>query len=374
MTTVVVGGALANKAGSAGEAWVRLSWVRGFERLGIDVRFVEELARPPVDDPAAVPWFEAVTKRFGLDGRATLLSGGEAIVGPSLEELVPVAPEATLVNISGHLTLPRLFGAFRRRVMVDIDPGFTQFWHDAGLAGANVDGHDLHFTIGELIGTPGCPIPTGGVDWRPVRPPVVLDDWPTVHSGDPDRFTTIATWRGPFGPIEHGGRTYGLKVHEFRKFIALPQHSPHRFEIALDIHPADEGDLAALREHGWRIADPRAVAEDPDAFRAYVQGSGAEFSVAQGVYVDTGCGWFSDRTTRYLAAGKPALVQDTGFSRTLPVGSGLVAFRTLDEAVAGAADIAARYPEHSADARQIAEEHFAAERVLARFCEEAGID
>ena len=82
------------------------------------------------------------------------------------------------------------------------------------------------------------------------------------------------------------------------------------------------------------------MAGDPDAFRAYVQGSGAEFSVAQGIYVETSSGWFSDRTTRYLASGRPVLVQDTGFSRTLPVGEGLVAFRTLDEAVAGAAEIA----------------------------------
>jgi hypothetical protein len=121
------------------------------------------------------------------------------------------------------------------------------------------------------------------------------------------------------------------------------------------------------------VTDPAAVAGDPDAFRAYVQRSGAEFSVAQGVYVDTGCGWFSDRTTRYLASGKPALVQDTGFDRRLPTGEGLIAFRTLDEAVEGAADIVARYPEHSAAARRIAEEEFAAERVLARFCQEADI-
>ena len=373
MTTVVVGGALANKAGSSGEAWVRMSWVRGLQRLGLDVWFVEELAGSAADDPAAEAWFRAVVERFGLEGRATLLDEGAAIAGPTLDELLDLAIDATLVNISGHLTLPSLFGAFRRRVMVDIDPGFTQFWHQEGLVGANVDGHDLHFTIGELIGTPGSPIPTCGIEWRPVRQPVVLEDWPVFDSAHPDRFTTVGTWRGPFGPIEHGKRTYGLKVHEFRKFIALPRRLPHEFEIALDIDPADERDLAGLRENGWRIVDPREVATDPDAFRAYVHASGAEFSVAQGVYVDTRCGWFSDRTTRYLASGKPALVQDTGFIGRLPTGDGLVAFRTLDEAVAGAADIVARYPEHSAAARRIAEDHFAADRVLARFCEEAGI-
>jgi hypothetical protein len=370
--TVFVAGALGNKPGQAGEAWVKLSWVRGLRALGIDVWFVEELAGS-VDQGAASAWFRSVTQRFDLADRAALLGAREAIVGPSVDELIDVAAEASLVNISGHLTLPQLFGAFRGRVMVDIDPGFTQFWHDQGLAGANVERHDLYFTIGELIGTPGCPIPTGGIEWHPVRQPVVLDDWPRADGGDPERFTTIASWRGPFGPVEHGGRVYGLKVHEFRRFIDLPRRSPYCFEIALDIHPGDRGDLEDLRAHGWRIADPHEAAGDPEALREYVQASGAEFSAAQGMYVNTACGWFSDRTTRYLASGKPALVQDTGFSNILPVGDGLVAFRTLEQAVTGAADIADRYAEHSKAARRVAEKHFDAVRVLSRFCEEAGI-
>ena len=374
MTRIVVAGALGNKPRQSGEAWVKLSWIRGLQSLGIDVWFVEELA-PSVDRTEATAWFGSVTERFGLRGRAVLLDEvARAIVGPSLEELVAVASEAALVNISGHLTLQRLMRAFRRRVMVDIDPGFTQFWHDAGLAGAHVRGHDVYFTIGELIGTSCCPVPTGGIEWLTVRQPVVLTDWPMVDAGEADGFTTVATWRGPFGPVEHAGRTYGLKVHEFRKFIDLPIRSNQRFEIALDIHPADTKDLDALRDHGWRIVDPRSTAGDPDAFRSYVQGSGAEFSVAQGIYVETRSGWFSDRTTRYLASGRPALVQDTGFSHTLPVGDGLVAFRTLEQAVAGAANIADRYAEHCEAARRIAEEYFDAERVLARFCEQAGIE
>jgi hypothetical protein len=374
VSAVVVAGALANKPGSSGEAWVRMSWARGLASLGLDVWFVEQLDDPADPDPAALDWFHSVTDSFGLGRRASLLSGDEALVGPELDELVELAAEASLVNISGHLTLPGLMHAFRRRVMIDIDPGFTQFWHAAGLAGANVEGHDAYFTIGELIGTPGCPIPTSGIDWQPVRQPVFLEDWPVGPAPEPDRFTTVATWRGPFGPIEHAGRTYGLKVHEFRKFMSLPQKSPHRFELALDIHPSDSADLEQLRAHGWEVVDPGAAAGDPESFRAYIQGSGSEFSVAQGVYVDTACGWFSDRTSRYLASARPALIQDTGFSRILPVGEGLVAFTTLEEAVAGANDLVARHEEHSAAARRIAAEHFAAPTVLAAFCERAGID
>src|SRR6185312_15870439 len=98
---------------------------------------------------------------------------------------------------------------------------------------------------------------------------------------------------------------------------------------------------------------------------------GAEFSVAQGVYVDMRTGWFSDRTVRYLATGRPALVQDTGFAANLPTGVGLVPFATFEEAVRGARAITASWDEHAAAARDIAERCFAAEVVLPRFCERA---
>ena len=101
-------------------------------------------------------------------------------------------------------------------------------------------------------------------------------------------------------------------------------------------------DLVALRDHGWHVVDPTIVASGPVAFREYVQASGAEFSVAQGIYVETQSGWFSDRTVRYLASGRPVVVQDTGFSRNYPVGDGLSSFRTIEEAVLGALGIVRR--------------------------------
>jgi hypothetical protein len=201
----------------------------------------------------------------------------------------------------------------------------------------------------------------------------VLGEWPVADDGDPGRFTTIGAWRGAFGPVQFGGRTYSLKVHEFRKVIELPRRSPQRFEIALDIHPGDDRDREALEAHGWTLVDPRATVPGPLEFRDYVQGSGAEFSVAQGIYVETNSGWFSDRTVRYLASGRPVLVQDTGFSDNLPVGEGLLAFTDLDGAVAGAERIASDYEHHRDAARAIAEAHFDSDTVLARFLEEAGI-
>jgi hypothetical protein len=193
---------------------------------------------------------------------------------------------------------------------------------------------------------------------------VVLDDWPVANVGF-SGFTTVASWRGAYGRVEHQGTTYGLKAHEFRKLVELPEQVELPFEIALDISDADAGDRQLLQRHGWRLVDPRAAAGTPESFRDYVRGSGAEFSVAQGIYVETCSGWFSDRTTRYLAAGRPALIQDTGFTRTIPAGEGLVPFSTLPQAVAGAKRIAADYAVHCAAARSVAEELFDSDRVLA---------
>ena len=203
----------------------------------------------------------------------------------------------------------------------------------------------------------------------------MLDDWPVCPTPlDQGRFTTIANWRGPFGPVQFGSRTFGLKVHEFRKFITLPRVAPLPFEIALNIHPNDHRDLDALRAQGWQIVDPQTVASDPQAFRQYVQQSAAEFSVAQGIYVDTASGWFADRTVRYLASGKPALVQDTGFTRNIPTGEGLIAFKTLEEAAAGAKQIARNYDQHCRAARSLAQRYFNSDEVLGHFLHNAGID
>jgi hypothetical protein len=423
MSLIVVSGAIANKPHQGGSAWVRLSYLRGLRRLGYRVHFVEQIdsrtcvdahgAPAPLESSVNRTYFDRVMDEFGLAGCGTLLvtdGEGRADVPPSLIDLADAAD--ALLNISGHLAIAPLVERFRNKVYIDIDPGFTQFWHAAGSSAARLAGHDSHFTIGVNIGQPDCPIPSGGIAWRRTLPPVVLSDWPVVPAAEslsanrprkggprkgeqspfvprtpqkgtvpgglrlgsePLRFTTIANWRGPYGPVEFGGRTFGLKVHEFRKVFSLPAQVTLAFELALGIHSGDDRDLAALRAGGWKIVDPLAVAATPTAFRRYVQESGAEFSVAQGVYVDTRGGWFSDRTTRYLASGKPVLVQDTGTSRYLPAGEGIVLFRSLEEAIDGAKSIAADYPAHCRAARRIAEQYFDSDKVLGRLMEEIGV-
>jgi hypothetical protein len=377
MSLIVVCGALANKPGNGGAAWTRLSWPLGLKRLGHEVYFVEQIAGTACTDASGVnceldqsvnlAYFRHVTEGFGLGNVSALVLEEDArSVGVSAKELVDIADAADLlVNISGHLTLDALKRRFRKRVFIDQDPGYTQFWHVDGLAEDRLRDHHFYFTVGENIGTPVCGIPTGDIEWRPIRQPVVLDEWPACACGSGVRFTTVASWRGPYGRVTHDGVQYGLKAHEFRKFVALPLLTGQPFEIALAVHPADRPDVESLRTHAWTVVDPKSVAGDPFTFRSYVQDSGVEFSVAQGMYVDTQSGWFSDRTVRYLASGKPALVQDTGFGRNYPTGRGLVPFRTLEEAVRGADLITRDYEVHSRAARAIAEELFDSDKVVA---------
>ena len=401
MIVAVVAGALANKPGNGGEAWVRPSWVRGLARLGLDVWLVESLASTAAVDadghPSSVEasinarFFREVTDAFGLAERSLLLVDGrpreeDAALWRDLGDSCRL-----LINISGHLEPDAWFDHIPLRVYVDLDPGYTQVWHRQGLLGDVLERHHAHYTVGANVGRPGCGVPVDGTRWRSIRPPVLLDEWTTAGAPIPAettdstrteaegvaraaggrRFTTVAGWRGAYGSLDTGHGVLGAKAHEWRRFRDLPSRCPrHVFEAAIQIHVADATDRDALRAAGWRLACPRDVAGTPAAYRGYVRGSDAEFSVAQGAYVALRTGWFSDRSARYLAAGRPVLLQDTGLEDTLPVGEGLVPFETPEDAAAGADHIASDYDAHARAARRLAVEHFDSDRVLGRFLDE----
>ncbi len=80
-------------------------------------------------------------------------------------------------------------------------------------------------------------------------------------------------------------------------------------------------------------------------------------------------GWFSCRSACYLAAGKPVVVRDTGWSDHLPSGDGALAFRTMEDAVAGIEKVSRNYEHHSRAARAYAEKHFDAATVCAELLE-----
>ncbi len=362
---------------------MRLNWMLGLQRLGCEAWLIEQIspntcvdeagARAPLEHSVNRAYLEDVMRAFDLEQRWALVADdGSASAGAADGVLDACRRADVLFNISGHLTLEPYATAPRVRAYVDLDPGFTQIWHMQGHP-VGLERHDVHFTVGENVGKASCSIPTCGVQWHTFRPPVVLGEWPLVETPAEARLTTIATWRSSYGPIEHEGRTLGLKVHEFRKFWDLPLSAPQAFEIALDIHPGDVDDLRALEERRWRMVDPTSSVGEPHTFRTYIQRSGGEFSVAQGVYVHTRSGWFSDRTALYLASGRPALVQDTGLSDNHPVGEGLVTFTSLAEAEAGAHALQRDPAAHRQAARALAEERFDSDEVLAQVLSQAGV-
>lgn len=381
--TIVVAGSVAQKPRYGGHTWVYLQYVLGLRRLGWDSIFVDRLdpsmlvdeegRAVPAERSPQVRYFLEVVTRFGLADSFCLLAGGRTF-GLARETLrARLSESAFLLNVMGFLDDEELLAAAPRRVFLDIDPGFGQMWRELGLADIFA-GHDDHVTIGENIGSRASSIPTCGLDWLTTPQPVVLEHWPPAPPPPASApFTSVASWRGAFAPVEYGGRVYGLRVHEFRRFADLPRLTGRRFELALAIDPADFADRDALLAGEWRLLDPQATAGDPWSYRSFIEGSLAEFMVAKNVYVDTASGWFSDRSICYLATGRPVLARDTGLAGLYPVGEGLLTFATPEEAHEGVERIAADYARHARAARQLAEERFDSDRVLGRLLAALGV-
>jgi hypothetical protein len=382
--TIVVAGSLAQRPHHGGHTWVLLQYLLGFRRLGWDVLFLDRLepdmcvdtvgSAAPLRNSDNLRYLTKVMDGFGLgDDWALLFDRGREVVGLERREVIDrVARSAFVLNVMGFLDDSEMLSAAPRRVFLDIDPGFGQMWRALGLHDP-FRGHDDYVTIGENIGKPECTVPTGGIEWITTKQPIVLDEW-TVARGPGDAFTSVGAWRGPYAPVEYEGQVYGLRVHEFRRFVDLPLRTRETFEVALDIHEAEVDDLGRLGQAGWALVDPRIVAGDPWRYRAYVRRSRAELMVAKNMYVQSRSGWFSDRSICYLASGRPVLAQDTGLASVVPTGAGLLSFATLDEAIAGVETITGDYDRHSCSARAVAEEHFASDRVLPRLLDRLGVD
>lgn len=371
---VVAGAIAAHPIGGGGNAWAFLQYLLGFRALGFEVAYFEEIdpARCfdrewnpcPFEVSANVSFLQAVAERFGFSDRFLLLARGNpaASAGMKLAQAERFAEEASiLVNLSGRFHNEDLLARVHRRIYIDLDPGFTQIWHERYGVDMNLSRHDVYCTVGLNLNAPDCPVPPCNRVWHPIPPPVLLEDWPTTKTPGAV-WTTVADWRG-YSPVEWQGQWYGQKSEEFLKVIDLPRQAPAPLELCLAIHPA-EPDLPRLLEHGWRLASPAVHCADPDAYRRYIGSSRGEFSVAKNGYVVGRTGWFSDRSACYLAAGLPVVVQDTGIRDHLPVGHGLLTFTTAEEAAEALREAERDYDRQRRAARALAEEVFASRVVL----------
>jgi hypothetical protein len=367
---VVIAGAVARRIGYGGHVWALLQWALGFRKLGWSVLFLDRLEPAPgLRQSVQVQRFVNTMASFGLgDAFALDVGADDAPVGLARAAVLQRLHDADfLLNVMGYLEDPELLGAARRRVFLDIDPGFGQMWRALGLCDVFAS-HDAFVTVGTRIGQGDCRIPMCGLEWITTLPPVVLDEW-TASDREGDCFTSVGCWRGPWAPVEFEGERYGLRAHEFRRFARVPRDSGLSFEMALEIDRADAADATRLRTGGWRLSDPRAVSATPDDYRRFVRGSRAEFAIAKGMYVRARSGWVSDRTACYLASGRPAIVQDTGLDGTLETGVGLVTFETPEQAVDTARSVHADWSRHARAARALAVERFDSDRVLGRLAD-----
>jgi hypothetical protein len=315
-------------------------------------------------DPAyGTSYIQQALEPFGLGERWAFVNYDGSYHGRSAAEVQRFCADADLfLNLSGGSWFWRdEYARIPRSAFIDSDPAFTQ------LAIAKAEPwyveffkrFDRLFTFGANIGTAASPVPVGDFVWRPTWQPVVLDEWRTDR-GPGDRFTTVMTWQ-----IESFTDVGGNKDVEFVKYIDLPSRTAQPFELAVN------GPRGLLAAHGWTTVDAMGVSRTLWDYRDFIHRSKAEFGVAKHTYVSTNSGWFSDRTECYLASGRPALAQDTGWTAHLPAGEGLIAFSTPDEALAGIDRVNGDYPRHARRAVEIAREHFDANRVLSRLLEEA---
>ncbi len=356
-------------AGRGGHAIHVLQILEGLRRLGHEVLFLEFLPDASSPDVAA-----AFTRL--IDARpAALLDAetGESFAGLDRAAVAAFAAGAeAVISLAAHYRRAPwpLLEAVRPRILIEQDPGYTHIWAVGGDPAEIFGEHDFYFTVGANVGTSRSPIPGCGLDWRALWPPVILDWWTPGAAISRDRFTTVGAWRD-YGYLELDGQVMGPKVEEFEKFIDLPAAAGETLELTLAIDP-DDPDRERLREHGWRLEEPPLVAT-PETFREYVTGSRAEFSCAKGGYVGTRSGWFSDRSACYLAAGRPVVLQSTGFEDVMPVGEGVFAVRDVEEAAAAMAEIRGDYARHARASRELAREFFDAERLLASMLEQSGL-
>ena len=336
-----------------GMAWHHLQYVLGLKQLGHEVLFLEESDDYPscydpsthqvgTDPTYGLEFTKQAFRRLNLgDGWAYYDAHRKQWHGPAAEKVDDFCHGAdVLLNLSGVNRLVFSLQSIPVRVLVDTDPAFTQIRHLTNETARNrAIQHNVFFSFGETIETGQSTVPSDGFRWQATRQPVVLDAWPTSDGPDHGPFSTVMQWES-YPPVEYEGERFGMKSESFNMIRDLPARVAARLEIALGGETAPRRELQLL---GWRIADPLSVTRDPWTYQEYLRSSRGELSVAKHGYVASCSGWFSERTACYLAMGRPAVIQDTGFSKHLPCGAGLWAFHDAETATHAIEEIEADY-------------------------------
>jgi hypothetical protein len=374
-----------------GVAWDYFQYVIGLARLGHDVYYhedtwswpyhpVENRYTPEGDYSATFigDFFRHYAK--DMEKRWHYLHLHEKSYGMDRSDFDEVARTADLfINVSGDCFIPDQLSQRCVKVFLDTDPGYNQIMLSERFAWSEnverwceiVRDHDRHLTNAENINSPDCLVPHMGIKWRPTGRPVLLPLWDMFASIKPVKtapWTTVMTWNAFKGKLVYKGIEYESKGREFEKIIELPHRVRYPLKVAVGgVHVP----LEKLASHGWEILDGPRATLTPIQYQDFIAGSRGEFSIAKHVYVAMRTGWFSYRSACYLAAGRPVVVQDTGFSNIFPTGEGLLTFTNLEEAAAALEKVEADYEHHARAARAVAEEYFESNRVLTQLIQDA---
>lgn len=392
---IIVTGLIGQHHTLGGVAWDYLQYVMGLRELGHDVWYFEDSGEWPYNldgGPDGNDWvaydcsenveylrhifsFAQLADRWAY--RFPIRSEWHGIPDSKRKEVIKTAD--LLINVSGTLENPSHYSDIKKRVYIDSDPVFTQIKLKSGQEDfcQRVHSHTTHFSFGEKL--PDY-LQTDGIHWHPTRSPIVLPCW-REQSTIGKRYTTVMNWTS-YPPLSFEGRKYGQKDTEFARFLDLPRMSKGpQFEVAMSklVHgnwqtnirdQAPGGTFASptemLEHFGWKVVDAQAECGNLFDYRNYIETSRAEWSIAKGGYAGVGPGWFSCRSACYLAAGKPVIVQDTGFDGIIPTGTGVFSFNTIPEAVDALERVESDYKAASIAAREIADEYFGASKVLSK--------
>ena len=358
-----------------GMSWHHLHYMLGLKAMGHEVLFLEDsdnypscyhpLTNAMTCDPSyGLNYITTLFTKYGLqDCWAYYDETKNSWHNYSQQKAFAFCAAADIVlNLSAINPLREWWSRIPVRVFVDTDPVFTQIKLSANEAAASYANEHTHFfSFGENIGKSNCSIPSGGFPWVATRQPVYLPAWKIAGNNSQGRWTTLMNWDS-YGQVTSEGITFGMKSLSFNGYYDLPLLLPgEHFELAIggpDV-PAEK-----LKANNWKIVNPLQVIPTPQHFQNYLETSKGEWTVAKQGYVISNSGWFSERTLNYMAAGKPVVIQDTGFTGFIPAGKGLMVFRSPQEAIENIKEVNADYNLHSRTARAIVEDHFESTFVL----------
>jgi hypothetical protein len=367
---------------TGGATWDYIQYPLGLKMLGHDVYYIEDTGHYPIFQKEKDAWDDAsycigylkeVMERFGMNDRWAYrdVASGKSF-GMTQQKILELCASADVfINISCSTYSRDEYMRIPNRILIDTDPMFTQMQYllqDIRVSGVPqlsttkqmVESHTHLFTFGENIGSADCKIPTLDYQWITTRQPIVLDLWNNTITNPIMGFTSIMNWSGRKKLIFQD-QEWGQKDVEFEKFKDIPHRLKDlNFEVVINrpLNKESQFSLIEFEKLGWKILDPQEFVNNLSDYRNFIFNSTAEFGVAKETYVKSNSGWFSCRSACYLAAGKPVITQETGWSKYIPSGNGLFAFTDIESAEDAIKKVNSDIKKQSIKAKEIAREYF----------------